>query len=338
MAEGSAAIVTEAFAALLDFLGVEPQAKKVWFEGGFAKRLQLLGVKFVLDAEQPYVEVPQDKVDKTVAAIDEALQLTWVPAQECQRLLGLLVFHGRVLLSGKWHLPFTVRSLAKATVVGVVHMHAKWHAELVWWRTLLTEWNQVQIAPRRSIMLKNELVTWDQEPLLTPMTDASRSKQKLKGAAGAMFGVYYQAWKFDKEEVLNLDIMELEGLALVVWLRYLCSEPKHLQLLRGKRFVMRCDNQAFVKVANDRQSTYPAMTMLLGELHRMCGLHSFDVTLVYIKSKDNVGADALSRDSLADYEEWMSSEFGTCKTNLIRVPVQTDYRNWLASTMIACKR
>jgi hypothetical protein len=87
-------------------------------------------------------------------------------------------------------------------------MHAKWHAELVWWRTLLTEWKQVQIAPRRSIMLKNELVTWDQEPLLTPMTDASRSKQKLKGGSSRhVWCLYYQAWKFDEEEVLNLDIM-----------------------------------------------------------------------------------------------------------------------------------
>ena len=149
----------ETFAALIDFLGADPQARKVWFEGGFSKRVQLLGVRFVLDVDQPYVEVPADKVEKTVTAIDEALAMRWLPVSQCQTLLGLLVFHGRVLLSGKWHLPFTVRSLASATIKGVALLHPQWRAELQWWKVLLTEWNQVSIRPRQSILIKQEFVT-----------------------------------------------------------------------------------------------------------------------------------------------------------------------------------
>ena len=37
-------------AALLRFLGVEPQPKKVWYEGGFSKLFQLLGIMFNLEA------------------------------------------------------------------------------------------------------------------------------------------------------------------------------------------------------------------------------------------------------------------------------------------------
>ena len=44
MADGSEELVLNALGALLEFLQVTPQAKKVWFEGGFAKRTQILGV------------------------------------------------------------------------------------------------------------------------------------------------------------------------------------------------------------------------------------------------------------------------------------------------------
>jgi hypothetical protein len=303
----------------------------VWFEGGFSKRAQLLGVKFVLDAEPPYVEVPQDKVDKTVSAIDAALLKNWVPADECQVLLGLMVFHGRVLLSGKWHLPFMVRSLAQAITTGVAHMHPHWQTELVWWRTLLTQWNRV------SIIVPPTLTEGERDPMHTPMTDASRSKEKQTGAAGAMFGVYYQQWKFTPREILNLNIMELEGFALVVWLQQLCSEEKHLRHLRGKRFVMRCDNDPFVECVNRRHSTHPAVAFLLGEIHRLCSLHSFDLTLVYINTKLNVGADALSRNDWPTFTKWMQTELGTHHSRLISVPVQETYRKSIASTMIAAK-
>ena len=88
-------------AAILRFLGTEAQAKKVWYEGGFSKLFQLLGILFNLEASPMTASVPKDKVDKTVAAIDSALAAVWAPADLCQTLLGLLVLNSRVLVSGK---------------------------------------------------------------------------------------------------------------------------------------------------------------------------------------------------------------------------------------------
>ena len=50
-------------------LGCEPQAKKVWHEGGFDFVVQMLGVIFHLDTDPMYVSVPEDKVEKAVHCI-----------------------------------------------------------------------------------------------------------------------------------------------------------------------------------------------------------------------------------------------------------------------------
>ena len=51
-------------AVVLTMLQVEPQAKKVWFEGGFTQHAQALGVVFDLEATPKTAKVPEDKVLK----------------------------------------------------------------------------------------------------------------------------------------------------------------------------------------------------------------------------------------------------------------------------------
>ena len=64
---------------------------------------------------------------------------------------------------------------------------------------------------------------------------------------------------------------------------------------------------------------------------------SFDLTLEYIKSKKNVGADALSRNRRDLYFKYMSDRFNLHHSALVRVPLQTDYRSSLVHTMLALK-
>ena len=304
----------------------------MWFEGGFAKRVQLLGVLFVLDANPKYCEVPGDKVARTLALLRLSMSEQWIPADHGMTLLGLLVFHGRVLLSGKWHLPFTVRGSAVACQHGVAPMTTEWRVELQWWATLLQDWNRVAIIVPRTFR------TWHQEPYCTPMTDASRSKQRRRGAAGAMFENLFQAWEFTSQEVDNLHIMELEGVALVVWIHTLCDRPEARAKIEGRRFLMLCDNEPFVKAVNRRHSTYPSVAFLLGELHLLMAKHSFDLRLEYIQSKLNVGADALSRNRPDQYYAYMQSQFNVSTASLVHVPLQIAYRNSVTSTMMSLGR
>ena len=326
---GAQELVLTVFASLLRALGLRPQPKKVWFEGGFSFTPQMLGVIFHLDADPMYVEVPADKVAKATRAIDRAIRKRWNPADECQELLGILAFHGRILLTGRWHLPFTVRALARACRQGAAPMHALWKEELRWWRELLAHWN------RRSILLPRLYTRWHQTPLQVPMTDASRAIDKPSGA-GAVFGRFFMQFLFSDREVRELSIMDLEGLVVVLWLRYLCEH--HRDAIRGKRFIGKCDNEPFVLDVNARKSTHPQISFLLGSIHHLQSKHGFDFKLEYIKSKDNVAADALSRERRDLYFQHMSDSFSITPDQLVYVPVDNSSRNSLASAMIRLKR
>lgn len=319
---------------MLRFLGLQPQAKKVFFEGGFTTDPTMLGIEFHLDPNtnngHMWCSVPHDKVVKTRMAIDRVLDKLWATAEDTQSLLGLLVFVGRVMLAGKWHLPCTVRASAVATTSGVARVHGEWRTELTWWVELLCNWNRV------SILVPKVLTTFDQEPWDTPYTDASRSKQRGKGGAGAVFKQYYQYFDFSTQEVDLMDIMELEGLVVVLWLAWICEA--HPNCMKGKRFLARCDNDPFVCAVNSRKSNYPVVAFLLGEIHQLQCRFSFDFRLKYIASKLNVSADALSRNAPHVYFDHMSAAFNLHPSDLVRVPVQNKRRRSFFSRIRSIKR
>jgi hypothetical protein len=124
----------------------------------------------------------------------------------------------------------------------------------------------------------------------------------------------------------------------VVWLRFLGSELEVVVLIKGRKFLTRCDNEPFVKVVNRRHSTHPSVAFLLGEIHHLMAVHSFDLRLEYINTKLNIGADALSRHRPVEYFEYMREEFAMDASDLVCVPVQNDYRNLVTSTMMSLKR
>jgi hypothetical protein len=315
---------------LARFLGVLPQAKKVWFEGGFEPVARMLGVTFDLGSSPMSCSVPEDKVTKAANAIRFAMDAVWVPADHCQVLLGILTFHGRILLAGKWHLSFTVQGLKQSCEHGVALMVAMWSIELAWWRELMHSWNRV------TILAPVAFVTFEEHPFDTPFTDASRSRQRLVGGAGAVWRQYYMIFKFTPEEVRDLNIMELEGLVVVLWLAWLCDT--HPEEVRGRRFLARCDNDPFVIDVNNRHSTTPTISFLLGQIHLLQSRFSFDFRLRYVKSKENVCADALSRDDIVAFYAYMLSEYSLSPSQLVCVPVQTTRRSLWTSSMISMRR
>ena len=159
-------------------------------------------------------EVPEDKVRRTVAAIEKAMNEQWVSASDLQSLLGLIGFVGQVLVSGRWRVPWTITAMRVAVKAGFSPMSGYWLEELQWWHTLLTKWNRV------SMILKPELLIPMHSADMAPFTDASGGE--ANGGAGAVFGKYWMAFLFTKEEVQQLPICDLEGVVSVLWLIEVC--------------------------------------------------------------------------------------------------------------------
>jgi hypothetical protein len=89
---------------------------------------------------------------------------------------------------------------------------------------------------------------------------------------------------------------------------------------------------------NSRHSTTPTISFLLGQLHLLQSRFSFDFRRRSVKSKENVCADALSRDDMLAYLAYMQREFDLRPAQLVRVPVQSTLRNSWASSMISMRR
>ena len=313
--------------------------------------------------------IPGDKIKRTVAMIDKALvdssrgssnsnsnhvscstgnvragesrwwqahaedkKARWIAVDDVQVLLGLIGFCGQILVSGRWRTAWTVMALRIAVKKGFAPMNGYWMEELQWWRGLLLEMNRrdfkaMMIAPEWQLpMHANDL---------SPFTDASKSS--LAGGGGAVFGKMAMAFRFTYEELAWLEIVDLEGLVVVLWLGILtqvCPEK-----LAGKRFHAWCDNKAIVAAVNNHKSSAPTIAFLLSIVHRMQALFSFDLRLEFVYSEDNVAADAASREEWGRFKSFMQS-VGYEEDMIVWYDVNTQVgvRSETSSKMISMRR
>ena len=252
-------------------------------------------------------EIPEDKVVRTVGMIDRVLGMTkkeekdhvWVGVDDVQVVVGLLGFCGQILVSGSWKLAWSVVALRVAVSQGFAPLNGYWEAELLYWRRLLTDWN------RKALMVEPGWLIPVTANDKSPFSDASRSKSKMRGGGGAVFGEMAMAFTFTPQELTWLDIADLEGLVSVLWIEAICQHcPDRIS---GKRFEAWCDNMVWVTAVNDHKSPVPTMAYLLEWLHELQAKYSFDLRLEFVASKDNVAADAASREEWDRFFAFMSS-------------------------------
>ena len=216
--------------------------------------------------------MPEDKVKKTVKALQEVLARDWVPADLVQTLIGLLGFCGQVLVSGEWKLTWTIMALRVAVVRGFAPMNSFWKDELEWWKRLLLGWNRVAMMVEVDWLIPAHACDG------SPFTDASGSE--AEGGAGGVFKQRAIKFLFNEEELKWLPICDLEGITCVIWIWTICMNwPEEIS---GKRFESWCDNQSFCGAVNNHKSPAPSLQFLVDILHELQARFSFDLRLEYV--------------------------------------------------------
>jgi hypothetical protein len=316
--DGQQENILKAFAALMQVTGIAPQPKKVLPEGEFTFLKKILGVWLDTSVTPFELRIPEDKILKARTRIGRVLGREFIECEPMQELVGILNWIGSILIKSGCRLPFAITTLKATLRNGRARVSRELEEELRWWLELLAKWN------RRAVVLEPAWTIPAHSADRAPFTDASRSERA--GGAGGVFHQYFFAWTWSREELSELNIMELEGMAHVLWLNWICHHLPHM--VAGKRFISRCDNMGFVGAAKKGRSTVPSIAFLLNKLHELQALFSFEIQLVFVSSEDNVAADAASRQQWERFFQFMLANTNFSRAHLTQVhdvPLRSDW-------------
>ena len=285
-----------------------------------------MGVDIDLAQNPSVASIPPGKIAKIKRYLREVLDLKPGTSRDLQfweELLGLLNWISTVLVSGRFHMAQVVSARRAAAKYKGMVVSKGLQSECQWWWDVVTRWNRV------AIMLPPKHVISPFTMADSPATDAAGGSG---GGGGGFFAGLWTAVKFSAYEIANLDIMELEAMTYCIFLKMLIDRDPNLVM--GRRFLARNDNQPWVAACNGNDSNKPAIAVLLAWLHELMALYSFVAVLEWIKSADNVGPDALSRGDRRRFLQ-AASDSGFPPSSLVFL--QMPRRTSLVSKMISAK-
>ena len=285
-----------------------------------------MGVDIDLAQNPPVASIPPGKIAKIKRYLREVLDLKPGTSRDLQfweELLGLLNWISTVLVSGRFHMAQVVSARRAAAKYKGMVVSKGLQSECQWWWDVVTRWNRV------AIMLPPKHVISPFTMADSPATDAAGGS---RGGGGGFFAGLWTAVRFSAYEIANLDIMELEAMTYCIFLKMLIDRDPNLVM--GRRFLARNDNQPWVAACNGNDSNKPAIAVLLAWLHELMALYSFVAVLEWIPSAKNVGPDALSRGDRRRFLQ-AASDSGFPPSSLVFL--QMPRRTSLVSKMISAK-
>ena len=239
-----------------------------------------LGVEFNTSALT--LSVTLDRVVEILSLVDKWLEKLQATVRELQSLLGKLHFISACVRPGRLfvsRLLTWLRGLPDDDNLHVIPIYVR--KDLLWWSKFLNIYNGVSMMA---------LENWsDPDEIL-------ESDATLGGCGG---------WFPERKEyfhtifppfILNmlLNINQLELLTVVVCLKLWSS------FFKGKKILIRCDNQASVSVLNSGATRDSFMQKCLREILFIAAKNEFEIRAVHFAGLENRVADALSRWHLDD--------------------------------------
>ena len=260
---------------------------------GPATCLTFLG--FVLDSEKLELRVPDDKIIKIKALLDQWVSRKTGTKRELLSLIGRLQHCCQAITLGR---PFLRRLIDRAYSVTELHHYVRlspWEREdIAWWHTLFEKWNG------RSLFL----LAGEQSSDLSIESDAA-------GSVG-FAAIFKNQWFADRwpvgAETLNIAIKELIPIVLAAFIWG--------DFWGRQRICFRCDNIAVVECLRNGSCRERHLAFLLRELATLAIVKSFDFTATHVPGVKNKLADALSRFNFQAF----SNLAPTADSNSLEIP------------------
>jgi len=234
-------------------------------------QLEFLGIW--IDTEMMELRISDDRLADTMAELSLWAHRRRAKKRALLSLIGKLSFVCRVVRSGRTFLRRMIESAKKARHLHhYVRLDAGFHADVQWWIRFLPTWNGISIFYD---------VDWSSSVDIELYTDASNT-----ALAGYFQGSYFVELVHDPT-LTSINYRELRAvvLAAATW----------GHLWAAKRILFHCDNLSVVHILKSGTSRSPSLMTLVRSLMFLCAIHSFELTAVYINTRDNDVADALSR-------------------------------------------
>ncbi len=256
----------EFFGTLAQYLGL--MEKKQKREDG--EQVSFLGIE--LDSYAMEARLPKDKLDRALSNVHQLLIKGAASHRSLEKLLGFLSFCARVIPLGR---PFLRNLFNFLRRLSYLHPHAisrlssTARRDLHWWAILLPHWCGIRfINPSRQ--------------RITVYTDASG----VKGIGG-----------WCGKDAFSARIPRAHRKKLIDWKEayaILFAFAKWGGGWKGRSVLIMCDNEALVASINNRSIRSKAIDPLQ-LIFLAAALDDIDICSMWLSSKDNWVADALSR-------------------------------------------
>ena len=272
-------------------LKVSPEKSKA------AQEIEILGIQFDLANYKAWIS-PERKTE-LLDRLKYVLSQRTVPKSEIESLAGMLQFvsrvcpPGRAFLADFYNCVKKVHGKSRNYPVGI-KSNDKLSMELAWWSTTLRKWDGVRLL---------------HQPIGTRhiWSDAATSKGigahlgPPEACEAAFAQVIKKAYDFDK--VYEHDIMVLEAMALSVALEKWGSRLQHHEV------VCHVDNTVLESAIRTGRCRHQQTQTIIRRIFRSAIVHDLTLVPVWLPSKENVVADALSRFDITTLQTWFPAVY-----------------------------
>ena len=235
--------------------------------------LTFLGIE--INSIKETISMPSDKLSSLKDDIVTWIDRKKATKREMQQLIGKLNWATKVIRASR---PFVRRLIDLMCTMKKsfhrVRLTAGVRDDLKWLAATCVEFNGTAVW-----------LSKPPEPKHAMSTDASMS-----GGAAFLEGKwFYVNWEQDYPEMADkhINLKELYTVLLAV--------RKWYKLFKNKLILLEIDNMMCVYCLKKGSSKNPLATKFIREIYTISALNNFAFSVRYIKSKDNVMADALSR-------------------------------------------